>query len=90
MSEFDKEGIPMKIPKEYVSGSYKTKILKFLGEAKSGFTYYLAADRYVYQKFPEDEYWHNGHNRAGDWNGWVCSAPVWDRTFYKLVEENNG
>lgn len=53
---------------------------EYLGINKKGYKYYMR-DRYVFNYYPEDGHWVNGRNLAGQLVGWVCSLPVWERTF---------
>ena len=65
----------------------KVTIIKALGtNKKNGFSYHLGKDRYVYQQYPVDrDYWVNGHNLKGKWNGWFCSYVAWQRTMKDIV-----
>ena len=55
--------------------------MEYLGIDKHGFTYYMGTDNYVYQKYPDKDYFVNGKNKRAHFNGWFCSGPAWERTF---------
>ena len=60
--------------------------LKLLGQDNNGFRYYSAPDNYVYQQYPNSDYWVNGENRKDHFNGWFCSGPAWERTMHKILK----
>ena len=64
----------------------KLPTLTYLGTTPNGFRYYKGDDSYVYQQYPK-EYWKNGHDYGGEFNGWICSSEVWDNTFNKIIVE---
>ena len=59
--------------------------MKYLGIDKHGFTYYMGPYNYVYQKYPDRDYFVNGKNKRAHLNGWFCSGPAWERTLYKVL-----
>ena len=75
------------------------KTMKYLGIDKHGFTYYMGTDNYVYQKYPDKDYFviksafcskcNRAHtikiNKRAHFNGWFCSGPAWERTFKRKL-----
>jgi len=59
--------------------------LTYLGKDRRGFAYYRCSDGYIYNRYPNKEYWKNGHDYNSEWCGWVCSCPVWERTFHIVL-----
>jgi hypothetical protein len=48
-----------------------TKQNKLATSHDGKFSYWLRSDRYVYQR----------NEITGEWIGWFCSEPAWERTF---------
>jgi len=63
--------------------------MKWLAEDKEGFRYYLKDDGYVYQFYPDEDWFINGEDMRDKSNGWFCSKEVWDRTLHKIISIEN-
>jgi len=58
-----------------------TELVECLGQCPKGYRYWLGADLYVYQQFP-DEHWFLGEDVGGMFNGYICTERIWFNVFH--------
>ena len=70
--------------KTFIQAFIGMEDIKLLGQDKNGFRYYLYKN-WVYQQYPETDFWVNGSNMKDRLNGYICNVSAWERTMHKRI-----